>query len=83
MSDGLSWNAFGGYWEGDAWAARCDEIERQQFQEEREGEAMRRMANLYAGMATEFANEGKTRRWHSLMRRAEYVRAYWFHPPQE
>ena len=30
MFDGLTWNEFGGYYEGDSWAARGDAIERQQ-----------------------------------------------------
>ena len=34
--DGLTWNEFGGYYEGDAWAARGDEMERRELQEERE-----------------------------------------------
>ena len=75
--DGLSWNEFGGYFEGDSWAARGDAIECQQQQEEREHAAMERMAKLYAEMAREFADEGKTRRWHSLMQRAEHVRGCW------
>ena len=77
MFDGLTWNEFGGYYEGNAWAARGDAMERQQLQEEREHAAMERMAKLYAAMAQEFADEGKTRRWHSLMQRAEHVRAWW------
>lgn len=39
--------------------------------------AMDRMAKLYAEMAKEFADEGKTRRWHSLMQRAECIRGWW------
>lgn len=74
---GLTWNDFGSYYEGDAWAARGDEIELQQLQEEREHAAMERMAKLYTAMAQEFADEGKTRRWHSLMQRAEHVRGWW------
>ena len=31
MFDGLTWNEFGGYYEGNAWAARGDEIERRQL----------------------------------------------------
>lgn len=77
MSSGLSWNEFGGYLEGDSWAARCDYIEHQERQEEREHGAMERMAKLYTEMAKEFADNGKTRRWHSLMRRAEDVRGWW------
>lgn len=80
MSD-LSWNDFGGYWEGDAWGARVSAIEREEEQEEREHAAMERMANLYKEMASEFVDYGKTRRWHSLMQRSEQVRAWWF-PPQ-
>ena len=34
MFDGLTWNEFGGYHEGDAWAARGNEIERREQQEE-------------------------------------------------
>ena len=78
---GLTWNEFGGYYEGDAWAARGDEIERRELQEEREHAAMERMAKLYAAMAQEFADEGKTRRWHSLMNRAEDVRTWWHVSP--
>lgn len=77
MFDGLTWNEFGGYYEGNAWAARCDAIERQQRQEEREHAAMERMSKLYSEMAYEFANEGRTRRWHSLMQRAERLRVWW------
>ena len=77
MFDGLTWNEFGGYYEGDSWAARGDAIERQQRREEREHAAMERMAKLYAEMAREFADEGKTRRWHSLMQRAEHLRGWW------
>ena len=77
MFDGLTWNEFGGYYEGNAWAARGDEIERREQQEEREHAAMERMAKLYTAMAQEFSEEGKTRRWHSLMQRAEYVRGWW------
>ena len=77
MFDGLTWNEFGGYYEGNAWAARGDAMERQQLQEEREHAAMERMAKLYSAMAQEFADEGKTRRWHSLRQRAEHVRAWW------
>jgi hypothetical protein len=77
MYDGLTWNDFGSYYEGDAWAARGDSIERRERQEEREHEAMCRMAKLYAEMAAEFADDGKTRRWHSLMQRAEHVRGWW------
>jgi hypothetical protein len=73
----MKWNDFGGYWEGDAYAARCDEIDRKQHTEEIEYHAMERMSKLYAEMAKEFADEGKTRRWHSLMRRAEHVRKWW------
>ena len=75
--EGLTWNDFGSYYEGDAWAALGDEIERQQRQEEREHAAMERMAKLYTEMAAEFSNEGKTRRWYSLMQRAETVRGWW------
>lgn len=77
MGGRLTWNDFGSYWEGDSWAARGDAIERQQQQEEREHAAMERMAKLYAEMAKEFADEGKTRRWHSLMHRAEFIRGWW------
>lgn len=42
MFDGLTWNEFGGYYEGDAWAARGNEIERREQQEEREHAAMER-----------------------------------------
>ena len=48
---GLTYNEFGGYYEGNAWAARGDAMERQQLQEEREHAAMERMAKLYAAMA--------------------------------
>lgn len=77
MFNGLTWNEFGGYYEGDSWAARGDAIERQELQEESEHAAMERMAKLYAEMAREFADEGKTRRWHSMMQRAEHVRGWW------
>ncbi len=77
MDGGLTWNDFGGYLEGDAWAARGDAIEARQRREEREHEAMERTSRLYAEMAKEFADEGKTRRWHSLMRRAEDLRRWW------
>ncbi len=77
MYDGLTWNEFGGYYEGDAWAARGDDIERQEMDDERQFEAMERMAKLYAEMAKEFGDSGKTRRWHSLMNRAEHVRGWW------
>jgi hypothetical protein len=77
MYNGLTWNDFGGYWEGDSWAARGDQIERQQQREEREHAAMERMAKLYTEMAKEFADDGKTRRWHSLMTRAEQLRGWW------
>ena len=77
MFDGLTWNEFGGYYEGDSWAARGNEIERREQQEEREHAAMERMSKLYAEMAQEFADEGKTRRWHSLMQRAERLRSWW------
>ena len=78
---GLTYNEFGGYYEGDAWAARGDEIERIERQEEREFDAMERMSKLYAEMAKEFADTGKTRRWHSLMRRSEDVRTWWHANP--
>ena len=77
MYDGLTCNEFGGSYDGDAWAARGDAIEDRERQEEREHEAMERMATLYTEMATEFADNGKTRRWHSLMQRAEHVRGWW------
>ena len=73
----LTYNEFGWYYEGDAWAARGDEIERREHQDERELDAMKRMSKLYTEMAKEFADNGKTRRWHSLMRRSEDVRTWW------
>ncbi len=78
---GLTWNEFGGYYEGDSWQARGDQIERQEQQEEREHEAMERMSKLYAEMAKEFSDYGKTRRWWSLMTRAECVRTWWHAEP--
>lgn len=75
----LTYNEFGGYWEGDAAAAEIREIERRELQEERELNAMERIAKLYEEMAREFQDFGKTRRWHSLMCRAEQVRTWW-HP---
>ena len=51
--------------------------ERRELYEELEHGAMVRMAKLYTEMATEFADNGKTRRWHSLMCRAEDVRGWW------
>ena len=51
MYDGLTWNDFGGYYEGDAWAARGDAIERKEAAEEREHAAMERTAKLYTEMA--------------------------------
>ena len=71
---GLTYNEFGGYYEGDSWQARGDQIASKERQEEREFDAMERMSKLYAEMAKEFADFGKTRRWHSLMSRAESVR---------
>jgi hypothetical protein len=75
--DGLTWNGFGGYWEGDAEAARDHRISQDELREEREHAAMERMAKLYTAMAQEFADEGRTRRWHSLMQRAEHLRSWW------
>ena len=80
---GLTWNDFGGYYEGDAWAARGDAIERQEEDDERQVDAMERMAKLYAEMAQEFRDNGKTRRWWSLMNRAEHVRTWWHVSPNE
>lgn len=79
----LTWNAFGEYWEGDAWSARGDAAEAAERAEERlwerELEAMERMSKLYAEMAREFGTQGgRTRRWHSLMCRSEAVRQGWF-----
>lgn len=74
----LKWNDLLGYWEGDAWAARCDAADEEHFREEREFNALERMSRLYAEMAKEMADEGKTRRWHSLMRRAVDVQARWW-----
>lgn len=74
---GLTYNEFGGYYEGDSWQARGDQIESKERQEEREFDAMERMSKLYAEMAKEFADFGKTRRWNSLMSRAESVRTWW------
>ncbi len=74
---GLTYNEFGGYYEGDSWQARGDQIASKERQEEREFDAMERMSKLYAEMAKEFADFGKTRRWHSLMSRAESVRTWW------
>ena len=77
----MRWNWFGGYWEGDPWSARCDAAEAHERAEERqwerELEAMERMSKLYAEMAREFGTQGgKTRRWHSLMCRAEAAREW-------
>jgi hypothetical protein len=60
-----------------SYAARCDALERHWQIEEKEHDAMERMALLYQSMADEFSKHGKTRRWHSLMRRSEYVRTWW------
>ena len=76
---GLSYNAFGGYWEGDHAAHEEALGEAAMRYEERQLDAMERIARLYAEMAKEFRDEGKTRRWHSLMRRAESERTWW-HP---
>ena len=77
MYDGLTWNEVGGYYEGNAWADRADAIERKEANAEREHAAMERTAKLYVEMSAEFADHGKTRRWHSLMQRAEELRGWW------
>ena len=59
------------------WQPIENAIEREEAQEEREGDAMDRMTKLYTAMAVEFRDNGKTRRWQSLMRRAEDVRTWW------
>ena len=80
MYAGLTYNQFGNYWEGDYEAARWDAEERRMQREEREADAMTRMSKLYAEMNQEFCEEGKTRRFHSLMCRAEALRELWWHP---
>ena len=61
MFDGLTWNEFGGYYEGDSWAARGDAIERQQRQEEREHAAMEpRFLNVKVVLAKSFARIHET-----------------------
>lgn len=78
----MTWNELGGYWEGDAWTARGNAAEEAELASERRWErelaAQERLSKLYAEMAREFGTQGgRSRRWHSLMCRAEAVRAEW------
>lgn len=66
----MVWNEFGSYWEGDADAARWDAEERRMQQEERYWEALERAGKLLTEAAKEFGKNDRSRRFHSLRRRA-------------